>query len=199
MYKEFYTYEINNFLKASVIIMMIGNFWFMPLAIIEPFLFTDHLPAYLIAAIPIAYRASGLVSVLFKRFSILTNNLLLVLLDILYLSIVIYFWFTGDFTTYIIAGIVNGFFSNAIAEQWSNQFKDFVSKKYPDENKDYLDYKTVMNSLCLLVFGLINLIPAMFVERGKYDVVLIYVIVLGLIGMVAQFIYYKILRKEVLG
>lgn len=197
MYKEFYRYEINSFLRASIFIMIVGNFWFMPLAIIEPFLFTDHLPAYLIAAIPIAYRSAGLVSVLFKRFSILTNNLLLIVLDFMYLGIVIYFYLTGDFNTYIIAGIINGFFSSAIGDQWSNQFRDFVSKKYPKENKDFLDCRTVMNSLSLLVFGLINLIPAKFVSRGEYGVVLIYVTVLGIIGMVAQVIYHRVLIKEI--
>lgn len=198
MYKEFYKYEINSFLRASIFIMIVGNFWFMPLAIIEPFLFTDHLPAYLIAAIPIAYRSAGLISVLFKRFSILTNNLLLVGLDIMYLGVIVYFYLTNDFNTYIITGIVVGFFSSAIGDQWSNQFKDFVSKKYPKENKDFLDCRTVINSLSLLVFGLVNLIPAKFVSRGNYDVVLIYVTILGIVGMIAQIAYHRILTKEVL-
>lgn len=197
MIKKYYGYKINTFLKLSIVVIMIGNFWFMPLAIIEPFVLVENFPAWVIAAIPIAYRSAGMFSPLFKGFSIIFNNVLLILLDLLYLLVIVYFYYTKDVNGYIVAGVVIGFLSSVIGEQWSNQFKDYVTQVYPKENKDYLDARSVWIGAMCLIFSLVNLIPAKFVGKGDYNVVLIYVTVLGVLALCYQVFYFIKLKKEI--
>lgn len=193
--KDHFGYKIPTFLWLSLITMGLGNAWFLPLSIIEPFVFSKAFDPWVIAAIPLLFRGSGVLQGLFKKFSLYTNNMLLVILDFIYLIDIVYFATGGDIKVYIWIGVFIGFLGNCICEQWGNQFKDLVSKKFPEENKDFLDCKSLYVALIMIVVSLMNLYVATFVTKEKYDLVLWYTIVLGVLSLVYQVYYTYKLKK----
>lgn len=193
--KDHFDYKLPPFLWLSIGAITIGNSWFLPLGIIEPFVFSRAFDPWVLAVIPLLFRASGIFQGFFKKFSLYTNNVLLVALDGIYLLDVIYFALGGNIHVYVWIGVLIGFISNCICEQWGNQFKDIIPKAFPKENKDYLDCKSLYASLIMVSLSLVNIYVATFVTKEEYGVVLWYTAGLGTLAMVYQVYYCFKLKK----
>lgn len=184
------------FLFYSIICIALGNSWIMPMVLIQPYLYAEYLLPWMLGLLPILYKSSGMVQILFSRFSLYTNSILLIILDIISLINIVIFLFLNNGLMFLIIYILEGYLQCVIGEQWSNQFKDYVSKKYSRYNKKFLDVKSFYTSLISILISFIVLAISFYVSKTDYRLVIYTVIIFNIIALIYQFWYTFIELKN---
>lgn len=187
----------NRFLITSIICIALGNSWIMPMVLIQPYLYAEYFSPWMLAVIPILYKTSGMLQVVFSKFSLYTNNNLLIVLDIISLINITIFFIYGNGLLFLIVYILEGYLQMTIGEQWGNQFKDYVSKQFPRKNKKFLDAKSFYVSMISIVVSLIVLSVSFYVSKTDYTYALITVMTFCILSTIYQ-IWFTIyvLKKE---